>query len=246
MGKGIIQTPELDETKGFQCLGHSNWTICSRGLIHSERREFFPNFRNGQFGGFSLLGAYKLDHLQPFKPILFRQFSPCLTLGLTFIMGSQSFLPQGLKTRPIRLFELNWGYVTWFRRVMACLPNDEWSIGTFWPLQTGTATLFFAIRHQSQIQLWNAFLSWLPYSCQVSYPNYLCWSAFTQLWTHIFAILAYVFDRRFLTRHIFPLWNPDVLRSGESSRSCSRSPFRQLSTLTHWANAFPFTSSYRV
>ena len=27
--KGILLTPKLDETGGFQCLGHSNWTICS-------------------------------------------------------------------------------------------------------------------------------------------------------------------------------------------------------------------------
>ena len=27
--KGILPTPKLDETEGFQCLGHSNWTICS-------------------------------------------------------------------------------------------------------------------------------------------------------------------------------------------------------------------------
>ena len=26
--KGIHPNPELDETEGFQCLGHSNWTIC--------------------------------------------------------------------------------------------------------------------------------------------------------------------------------------------------------------------------
>ena len=29
MGKGIHPTSKLDETKGFQWLGHSNWTICS-------------------------------------------------------------------------------------------------------------------------------------------------------------------------------------------------------------------------
>ena len=26
---GNFSTPKLDETEGFQCLGHSNWTICS-------------------------------------------------------------------------------------------------------------------------------------------------------------------------------------------------------------------------
>ena len=27
--KEVPSTPKLDETEGFQCLGHSNWTICS-------------------------------------------------------------------------------------------------------------------------------------------------------------------------------------------------------------------------
>ena len=26
--KGIPPTPKLDETVGFECLGHSSWTIC--------------------------------------------------------------------------------------------------------------------------------------------------------------------------------------------------------------------------
>ena len=29
MGIGIHPTSKLIETRGFQCLGHSNWTICS-------------------------------------------------------------------------------------------------------------------------------------------------------------------------------------------------------------------------
>ena len=35
-------------------------------------------------------GAFKLDHLQPFKPILFRKFSSFFT----FILGSPFLLPQ--------------------------------------------------------------------------------------------------------------------------------------------------------
>ena len=27
--KGVLSTPKLDETQGFQCLWHSNWTICN-------------------------------------------------------------------------------------------------------------------------------------------------------------------------------------------------------------------------
>ena len=29
MGKGNLSNPKVDETEGFQCLGHSNWTIFS-------------------------------------------------------------------------------------------------------------------------------------------------------------------------------------------------------------------------
>ena len=27
--RGILPTPKLNETMGFECLGHPNWTICS-------------------------------------------------------------------------------------------------------------------------------------------------------------------------------------------------------------------------
>ena len=40
--------------------------------------------------GVSVPGAFKLDHLQPFKPILFWNFSNFFT----FILGSQFLLPQ--------------------------------------------------------------------------------------------------------------------------------------------------------
>ena len=40
--------------------------------------------------GFSEPGAIKLDHLQPFKPILFGKFSICFT----FKLGGQYLLPQ--------------------------------------------------------------------------------------------------------------------------------------------------------
>ena len=28
MGEGNSSNQKVDETQGFQCLGHSNWTIC--------------------------------------------------------------------------------------------------------------------------------------------------------------------------------------------------------------------------
>ena len=91
---GEFPFPYMDKIEGFQCLGHSNWTtgsplspfcfkffpICSpsywgahsyypRGLILEKGNS--PNSRNGCDRGVSVPGAFKLDHLQPFKPILF-------------------------------------------------------------------------------------------------------------------------------------------------------------------------------
>ena len=40
--KGILPTPKLDETEGFQCLGHSNWTISSP--LHLSHSEIIPSF----------------------------------------------------------------------------------------------------------------------------------------------------------------------------------------------------------
>ena len=40
--KGNFSTPKLDETEGFQCLGHSNWTICSP--FSQFCSEIFPSF----------------------------------------------------------------------------------------------------------------------------------------------------------------------------------------------------------
>ena len=112
MRKG--KSPKLDETQGFQCLGHSNWTICSllsqfcspnfttfslscweansyyptEGLAGNGKREFT---RNGWETGVSVPGAFKLDHLHPVKPILFPKFYNFFT----FILGGQFLLPQG-------------------------------------------------------------------------------------------------------------------------------------------------------
>ena len=94
----ILATSNLDETEGFQCLGHSNWTTCSplspfcseifptfslsywgahsyypRGLIMGKGNS--PNSQYGWDWGVSVPGAFKLDHLQPVEPILFWNFS---------------------------------------------------------------------------------------------------------------------------------------------------------------------------
>ena len=106
-------TPNLDETEGFRCLGHSNWTICSllsqfcspnfqtfplscweansyypRGII--MRKKNSPNSRNGLVRGVSVPWAFKLDHLHPVKPILFSKFYNFFT----FILGDQFLLPR--------------------------------------------------------------------------------------------------------------------------------------------------------
>ena len=39
---GKWKSPNLSETQGFQCPGHSNWTICS--LLNQLYSENFPNF----------------------------------------------------------------------------------------------------------------------------------------------------------------------------------------------------------
>ena len=90
----IIPTPKMEETEGFQCLGHSNWTICIPlnpccsenfpyvSLSYWEDNSYYPrgpiienknysNPKNGGDRGFSVPRAFKLDPLHPFKPLLF-------------------------------------------------------------------------------------------------------------------------------------------------------------------------------
>ena len=95
----------MDETEGSGCPGHSNWANCRllshfcspnfpifslscweansyypRGLI--LRKGNSPNFRNGWDRGVWVPGAFKLDNLQPVKPLLFPQFSNFFTFIL--------------------------------------------------------------------------------------------------------------------------------------------------------------------
>ena len=98
---------------GCECLGHSNWTICTLlsqfyfpnfttfslsywgAISYYPRRPIMrkgnsPNSKIGWYRGVSVPGAFKLDHLQPVKPILFFNFSNFCT----FILGGHFFLPQ--------------------------------------------------------------------------------------------------------------------------------------------------------
>ena len=110
--KGIHSTPKVNETGGFQCLGHSSWTIyfplnpfCSRKFpsfppSYWEANSYYPrepilgkgsspNFKIGWDRGFSVPVTFKLDNLQPIKPLLFPNFYNFFT----FILGGQFLLP---------------------------------------------------------------------------------------------------------------------------------------------------------
>ena len=112
--KGFLTTPKLIEIVGFQCLGHSNWTICNPlspfflcdfstfSLSYWGANSYYPrwpimgkgnssNPKSEWDRGFSVPGAFKLDHLHPFKPLLFWK----IFNFVTFILGVQFF------TRPI-------------------------------------------------------------------------------------------------------------------------------------------------
>ena len=92
----------MDETGGFQCLGHSNWTICiplspfcsenlsSFSPSYWEANSYYPrgsilgrenssNSKSGLDRGFSVPRAFKLDHLQPPRPNLCLHFSNIFT-----------------------------------------------------------------------------------------------------------------------------------------------------------------------
>ena len=82
---GILPIAKLNEIEGFQCMGHSNWTICRP--LHLSNSEIIPSFspsyweansyyprgpimrkgdssksKNGWDWGVSVPWAFKLDH----------------------------------------------------------------------------------------------------------------------------------------------------------------------------------------
>ena len=92
VGKG--NSPKMDEIQEFLFLGLSNWTICSllirfcsknfpTSTILGASISYYP--RKGRMGignspkmddtGVSVLGAFKLDHLQPVNLIMFQNNS---------------------------------------------------------------------------------------------------------------------------------------------------------------------------
>ena len=133
-------------TTGFKCLKHSNWTIyspsntflfwkfsiCHTFILGSQI--LLPQRSNSEKGGESnsktewnrgvwVSGAFKLNHLQPFKPILFRKLSICFT----FILGGQFLLPQRANSEKREIFQFqNWmrqrGLGAWGIQTGPCAP----------------------------------------------------------------------------------------------------------------------------
>ena len=102
-----IINSKVNEAQGYLYLAHSNWSLCSliswffsliflfssslywgvQFLITPEKgaeneKRYSPKSEWGN--GVSVLGSFKLDHLQPYKLILFLNFS----VFLIFILGS--------------------------------------------------------------------------------------------------------------------------------------------------------------
>ena len=127
-GKRDFFQPKKWMRQGFQCLLHSNRTICfplnpfwsenfpTFSPSYWEANSYYPrgpimgkgnssNFKFEWDRGFSVPGAFKLDHLHPIKPLLLQKFS----IFFTFILGGQFFLPQRANDGKREFFQLqNW------------------------------------------------------------------------------------------------------------------------------------------
>ena len=89
------------------------WKISNFSLSYWGAHSYYPrgpimrkgnssNFQYGPDRGVSVPGAFKLDHLQPFKPILFPKFFNFFT----FILGSPFLLPQRANCEKGEFFQL--------------------------------------------------------------------------------------------------------------------------------------------
>ena len=93
---GAFKLDHLQTFKPILFWNFSNFSLSYRGAHSYYPRGLIMdkgNSSNSQYGwdwGVSMSGASKLDHLQPFKPILFWNFSN----SFTFILGSPFLLPQ--------------------------------------------------------------------------------------------------------------------------------------------------------
>ena len=139
----------MDETESFQCLGHSNWTICitlnhfcpgefpTFSLSYWEANFYYPrglimgkwnssNPKSEWDRGFSVPGTSKLDHLHPFEPLLSWKISNFFT----FILGGQFLLPQRPNNGKGEFFQLQ----KWMRQ-------RDFSA---WDIQTGPFAALWA------------------------------------------------------------------------------------------------------
>ena len=103
----------MDKKQVFECLGQSNWTICSRltplcyrnfqklSPLYWEANSYYPREGQAENGkmeisqsecdiGFSVPGAIKLDHLQHINRTWSQKFSKFASL----YWGPISLLPQ--------------------------------------------------------------------------------------------------------------------------------------------------------
>merc|ERR1711978_173272 len=91
MGKGVLPTPKQNETGGFQCLGHSNWIICSP-LSH-----FCSNI-------------FSLFHLHTGRPILITPEGQLSEMGI--LPTSKQNKTGGFQC----LGPSNWGTISYYPR----------------------------------------------------------------------------------------------------------------------------------
>ena len=115
MEKGILPTPKVDETEGFKCLGHSNWTICIPlspfcpgnfptfftfilegqfllpQMTKNERKGIIPTSKLDDTGGFKCLGHSNWTICIPLDPFCSENF-PSFSLSY---WEANSYYPRG-------------------------------------------------------------------------------------------------------------------------------------------------------
>ena len=133
--KGILPILKWNDSRDFQCLGHSNWTICELyGYLCSKKISFFFTFilgsqfllpqraNNGKSGilpnskldqGLSKLGAFKQFSngtiCSPFRPLRFEIF-PSFSFSY---WGTISYFPRQINGNVARAPSVN--------RVLRCV-----------------------------------------------------------------------------------------------------------------------------
>ena len=122
--KGILPTSKQNETGGFQCLGHSNWVICSR-LSHFCSKYFLT------FSTFILGDHFLLPQKANYQKWEFFKLQNRMRQGVFSAWGIQTGPFAALCTSHIlklyHLFHLHTG------RPIPITPEDKlWEKGTSW------------------------------------------------------------------------------------------------------------------